>query len=125
MPHQLDRFAFELPEIDSWLSGDDRALVFQVVDSDGTPVDISTATVEWFLFDRAYQDNPANAVLTGDDSGVELVTDSRVDSENGVWEVRIDGAASEDLYGGYYHRPAVEQSDGSRASWRGSLTITA
>jgi len=125
MPHQLDRFAFELPTVDEWLSGDDRVLQFVVTDGDGDPVDISTATVEWGLWDRAYEDDPADAVLTGDDSGVELVTDSRVDSENGEWEVRIDGAASADLYGTYWHRPAVEQSDGSKASWRGKISITA
>jgi hypothetical protein len=114
-----------LPEVSEWLSGDDRTLVFQVVDGDGNPVDISTASVEWNLYERAYNDDPTNAVLSGTDSGVELVTDTRVDTTNGEWEVRIDGAATADLYGTYYHRPAVEQTDASSASWRGEITITA
>jgi hypothetical protein len=125
MPHQLSQFAFELPDIDEWLSGDDRSLVFQVVDGDGNPVDISTASVEWTLYERAYNDDPTTAVLSGSDSGVELVTDNRVDTTNGEWEVRIDGAATADLYGTYWHRPAVEQTDGSSASWRGEILITA
>jgi hypothetical protein len=125
MPHQLSQYAFELPDIDEWLSGDDRTLQFVVTDGDGDPVDISGGTVSWGLWDRAYQDDPADAVLTGDDSGVEIVTDSRVDTTAGEFEVRIDGGATADLYGDYHHRPAVEQTDGSRASWRGEATITA
>jgi len=123
--HELSQYAFELPAVDDWLSGDDRILAFQVVDDNGNPVDISNATVEWSLYARAYQDDPADAVLTGSDSGVELVTDSRVDSANGGWEVRVDGEATTDLWGKYWHRPAVEQSDGTRAAWLGEVLLTA
>lgn len=125
MPHQLDTHVAELPSVTEWLSGDDRALIFEVVGADGEPVDISNATVAWTLHERAYEDDPETAVLSGDSSGVELVTDARADPENGVWEVRISGEATEDLWGSYWHRPVVEQPDSSRASWRGKLTITA
>ena len=125
MVHELSQYAFALPTVDEWLSGDDRALVFQVVDAEGNPVDISNATVAWALYTRPYTNDPADAVLTGDDSGVELVTDSRVDSANGEWEVRVDGAATDDIYGEYWHRPSVEQADGSEASWRGRVVLTA
>lgn len=124
-PHQLSQYVSDLPAVEDWISGDDRALVFQVVDSDGNPVDITGATVAWALYERPYQDDPAEAVLTGSDSGVELVTDSRVDLTEGVWEVRVDGAATAEEWGAYHHRPSVEQTDGSTASWRGPVTITA
>lgn len=123
--HELSQYSAELPAVEGWLAGDDRALVFRVVDGDGDPVDISGATVSWALFERPYQTDPADAVLSGDDSGVELVTDNRVDTAGGEWEVRVDGAATEALWGSYWHRPEVVQQDGSTASWRGEAILTA
>jgi hypothetical protein len=123
--HELSTYAFELPSIDEWFAGDDRTLAFTVTDADGNAIDISNATVEWGLFEREYQDDAADAVLSGSDSGVELVTDNRVDSEAGEFEVRVSGEATEDLWGEFYHRPAVEQSDGTRSEWRGEATVTA
>lgn len=123
--HDLDPYAFELPGIDEWLAGDDRVLAFRVTDDDGTGIDIDSADVSWALFERAYQSDPADAVLTDSDSGVEVVTDNRVDTTAGEWEVRLDGAATEELHGRYYQRPALEQSDGTEASWRGTIILTA
>jgi len=123
--HDLNLYAYELPTVDEWLAGDDRTLAFVVSDSNGDPVDISGATVEWALYRRAYQDDTADAVLSGDDDDVELVTDDRVDSENGEFEVRISGDASADLVGEHWQRPAVEQADDTRASWRGRVVLTA
>lgn len=123
--HELSQFAFELPDIEEWLAGDDRTLAFQVVDDQGDPVDISGATVSWALFDRFYQDDPADAVLDDSDSGVELVTDNRVDTTAGEWQVRIDGEATDDIWGRKYHRPRVEQTDGTEASWVGTVILTA
>lgn len=125
MPHQLSQYVSELPPVEDWLAGDDRALVFQVVNDDGDPVDITGATVSWALYDRPYHDDPADAVLTGSDGGVELVTDSRADLTNGIWEVRVDGDATAEMWGEFTHRPQVEQSDGSLASWKGGVVITA
>lgn len=123
--HELDRYAFELPAVEEWLAGDDRTLAFQVVDANGDGVDISEATVDWHLYEREYHDDAADALLSGSDSGVELVTDNRVDSSAGEFEVRIDGEATADLWGEYYHRPTVEQSDGTEATWRGEVVLTA
>lgn len=125
MAHQLSQYVSELPDVEDWISGDDRTLAFVVVDGDGDPIDISGATVSWFLTERPYQDDPSNAVLTGDDSGVEIVTDSRVDTAQGEFEVRVDADATDDLWGEFTHRPRVEQGDGTTASWRGSVEITA
>ena len=124
--HDLTIYDYDLPAIEDFLSGDSRSLTFTVVDAAGDPVDISNATVSWSMSERAYQDASDSTVLDGSDAGVELVTDSRVDTTAGEWEVRIDPAATEDdIYGTYYHRPVVEQADGSTATWRGKLVITA
>lgn len=123
--HDLSLYAFELPTIEEWLSGDDRTLAFQVTDDTETGVDISNATVEWGLWARPYQDADADAVLTGADSGVEIVTDNRVDTTVGEFEVRIDGDVTADEYGAYWHRPRVIQQDGTEASWRGKAVLTA
>ena len=125
MPHDLTQTAFELADIEEWLAGDDRVLAFQVVDASGAGVDISSATVMWSLFEREYQSDPADAVLSESDGGVEVVTDSRVDTSVGEFDVRIDGEATDDLYGEYYQRPNVEQTDGTEASWRGDVILTA
>lgn len=125
MPHQLDLYSFELPAIEDWLAGDNRVLDFVVTDADGNAIDISNATVSWSLFDRAYQNDPANAIISGDDADVEIVTDTRVDTTAGEFEVRLDSSATESLYGEYWHRPVVEQSDGSTAKWRGRAILTA
>lgn len=122
--HDLQFHNFELPTVDSVFAGDSRQLAFRVVDSAGNGVDITNATVEWSLFNRAYHDDPADAVITGDDASVELVTDSRVDSEDGEWEVRLSPEATEDNWGSFYHRPVVTDADGNRASWRGELVLT-
>lgn len=125
MAHDLDLYAFELPAIKEFLSGDDRTLAFQVVDSDGNAIDISGATVEWRLFEREYETGDSAAVLKGSDADVELVTDNRVDTTNGEWEIRVDGEATDELYGEYHHRPRVVQSDDTEASWKGSIIISA
>lgn len=124
MSTDLSIRAFDLPAVDEWLAGDSRTLAFQVVDGNGDPVDITDATVTWGLFERPYHTDPADAVLTGDDSGVVIVTDSRVDTTAGEFEVRLDPSATADLWGEFTHRPQVEQTDGSVASWLGDVTLT-
>ena len=123
--HETSIYDFELPDIDERLSGDDLELAFRVTDADGNGVDISDATVSWGMWERPYEDDSADAILSDADSGVETVTDSRVDTQNGEWEVRIDGEATDDIWGEYWHRPRVEQSDGTEASWRGRIELTA
>jgi len=123
--HDVSLYDFELPDITEWLAGDDRALAFKVTDGTGTGVDISDATVTWALFGREYQTDAADAVIDESDGGVEIVTDNRVDTSAGEFEVRIDGEATDDEWGEYWHRPVVEQSDGTEASWVGRVVLTA
>jgi len=125
MVHEISQYLAELPTIEDFLAGDDRTLAFQVVDGDGVAVDISNATVEWQLFERPYETETSEEVLSGSDSDVEIVTDSRVDTTNGEFEIRLDGSATAGLWGRYYQRPVVTQPDGTRASWRGEIVITA
>jgi len=125
MVHQIEQFSFELPDIEEFLAGDDRTLAFQVVDADGNGVDISSATISWDVYEREYQTDAADAVISDGDSGVEIVTDNRVDSTDGEFEIRVDGAATSDMWGEFYHRPEVEQTDGTVASWRGEIVLTA
>jgi len=112
----------DLPTVEM-LAGDSRTLAFQVVDASGNGVDITDATVTWGLFAREYLDADADAELTGSDSAVEIVTDDRVDTTNGEFEVRLAPGATDGIWGVWYHRPEVEQAGGSVASWRGSLII--
>lgn len=123
--HDLSQYRFTLPQIDDWIAGDDRILAFRVVGGDGDPVDISAATPTWELHDRPYTDDSADAVLDGSDAGVEVVTDNRVNTEQGEWEVRLDGDATDDMWGEFTHRPEVEDADGNIASWKGAVVLTA
>jgi hypothetical protein len=125
MPHQLERYAFQLPEVEEWLAGDSRILAFQVVDEDGNGVDMTTATISWGLFQRSYKSDISDAVLSDNDSGVDIVTSDPIDPSVGEFEVRIDPAATEVLYGGYYQRPEVTDQNGDVSSWRGRVTVTA
>jgi hypothetical protein len=125
MVHETSIYVADLPTVEDWISGDDRTLAFHVVDGTGSAVDISSATVTWSLYGRPYNDDPSNAELTEADSGVEVVTDNRVDTTNGEYEVRIDGEATDGLWGEYWQRPIVEQTDGTEATWIGRVIITA
>lgn len=122
MPH-LDTSRFTLPDIDDWFSGDTRVIQFQV-ESAGTPVDLSGAEFEWRLYNVAYESGTADALLTDADTGVEIVSDQRVDIEGGEWEVRVDGDVTDDMWGEYWQRPVV-RNEGTEAQWRGRVVIEA
>lgn len=123
--HTLSPTAYILPTVDDFLAGDSRVLAFTVVDGADNPIDISGATVSWELYEREYQDDPADAVLTEADTSVEIVTDNRVDTTDGEFEVRLDAGALDGEWGRMYQRPKVEQTDGTVASWRGEVVVSA
>jgi len=123
--HDLELYDFELPTIEDALAGDSRTLAFRVVDADGSGVDITPATVGWALFEREYQSESADAVIDESDSEVSVVTSGSVDPTLGEFEVRLDPGATDAVWGEFYHRPEVEQADGSVVSWRGELILTA
>lgn len=121
MATTLDNGRFELPDITDWYAGDSRILAF-TVERDGTLIDLTNATITWGLWEKAYQEEEADAILTGDSAGVEIVTDARVDAANGEFEVRLAPEATEDMWGEYWHRPEVTQG-GTTASWRGRVLL--
>jgi len=123
--HDLSLYAFELPAVEEWITGDNRLLAFQVTDDAENPVDISNADIEWALYERPYEDNPSTAVATGEDADVVIVDDARVDTTNGEFEVRVEGTITEDLAGEYWQRPSVTQPDNTTATWRGKIILTA
>ena len=125
MPHSLDPSAFILDDVVDFLAGDSRVLSFTLTDGNGNPVDVSNATIEYRWFEREYQTGDSAAVLTGDDADVEIVTDNRVDTTAGEFEIRLDPSATVDLYGDYYQKARVVQEDESEASWVGRINITA
>ena len=125
MATQISPYDYDLPETRDINAGDSRTFAFTVVDADGNPVDISNATVTWALFNRPYQDDPADAVLSGDDADVEVVTDNRVDTTAGEFEIRLEPSATEELWGEFTQRPEVVQLGGSTASWRGTVVVSA
>jgi hypothetical protein len=123
--HELNIYDFELPRIEDALAGDSRTLAFQVVDADGDGVPISAATISWALFEREYQSDPADAVLAESDADVTVITSGGVDPTIGEFEVQLSPAATESVWGEYYHRPEVDQDDGTSVSWRGPIVLTA
>lgn len=125
MVHDVSLYDFELPEVDDWIAGDDRVLAYTVTDADGNGVDISSATITWGLFDRAYETDSADAVLDETDGDVTIDTSGDVDPTAGEFEVVVDGSATADEWGEYYQRPSVESSAGEVSSWRGEVTLEA
>jgi len=123
--HDLNEYVSELPTVEDWISGDDRKLAFKVTDGEGNGIDIGDATVSWALYDRPYGDDTSNAVLTDGDADVDLVTSAGVDPTVGEWEVDVGGAATEEEWGEFTQRPKVEASDGTVATWRGTVLIEA
>lgn len=125
MVHEVTQYDADLPTIEDAFAGDDRTIALKVVDADGNGIDISPTTIRWELYERAYQTNRSESVLDDGDSSVDVVTSSPVDPTVGEFEVQLDSDATDDLWGEYFHRPEVEQKDGTIAKWRGRLVIEA
>ena len=121
MVTQLSPQRFDLPKIDGWAAGDSRRLTF-VVTQDGAPKDIESDTLEWQLLERPYHDS-SEAVLSGDDDGVEIRRETFVDAEAGEFRVDIDASATVGLWGEYTQRVVVDPLNETRQSWRGDVVI--
>ena len=121
MVHTLSTQSFELSAVTGWAAGDSRRLTF-VVTQDGEPKDIESDTLEWQLLERPYHDS-SEAVLSGDDDGVEIRRETFVDAEAGEFRVDIDASATDGLWGEYTQRVVVDPLDETRQSWRGDVVI--
>jgi len=121
MPTTLDPTRFELPAIEGWPAGDSRQLSF-TVEQGGTPKDITNDTVEWYLLKRPYHDL-ADAILSGESSGVEIFRDTVVDPTAGEFRVDVDEDATANEWGEYWQLVVVDPPGGSRQTWRGGVTL--
>ena len=121
MVTQLSPQRFDLPKIDGWAAGDNRQLSF-VVTQDGAPKDITGDDIRWQLLERPYHDN-SDAVVSGDDDGVEIRRETFVDAEAGEFRVDIGASATVGLWGEYTQRVVVDPPLDSQQSWRGDVVI--
>jgi len=116
----------DLPDIPDWVAGDSRRLNFTVETADGTPKDLSTDALEWYLTRRPYQERSA-AVLDDTDSDVEVVTSGAVDPTQGEFRVDISETtlSAVGAWGEHYQHVVVDLPDESRQSWRGRVVVVA
>jgi hypothetical protein len=124
MQQDLNADRATLPTIDGFPASDARRLEYTVLLSDGTPRDISNDTPEWYLLGKPY-DNDADALVSDSDPDVEIVTDSRVDTTAGVFEVRIDPDALAGEWGPRYQRIRIDAPGDTRLTWEGEIILTA
>lgn len=87
-------------------AGDTKVVQITVLDADGDPVDITSATIKWQAA-RSLGKSPVITKATGG-SGVSIT-----DAANGVFEVTLSGSDTEDLKGDYYFEAEVTASDGT------------
>ena len=116
--HELDTTSFDLEPVDGVFAGESIEFRFQVT-IDGTAKDITEDTLEFEVFDRAYESS--DLVLSDSDAGVEIIdTDPLADLENGKFRVRINEGVTDDLYGEYFAKPRVipPESTDTMAEWR-------
>jgi len=121
MPTTLEPTRFELPAIEGWPAGDSRQLSFSV-EQGGSPKDITNDAVEWYLLERPYHEL-ADAILSGDSTGVEIFRDTVVDPTAGEFRVDVDESATADEWGTYWQLVVVDPPGGSRQTWRGDVTL--
>lgn len=113
-----------IPEIDGFPASDSRRLEFTVLLADGSPRDISNDSVEWYLLDKPY-DPDADAIVDGTSTGVEIVTDSRVDTTNGEFQIRIGADTLAEEWGPVVQRVRIDAPGDTELSWRGDVILLA
>jgi hypothetical protein len=63
-------------------------------------------------------------VLSGDDSGVEIITDTLVDPTSGEFRVNVSESATSEEWGDYWQVVVVDPLDDSLQSWQGKVLLT-
>jgi hypothetical protein len=102
---------------DTIRAGNAHILRVTVKDSDDAAVDITGATIKWSLALRRGSETVLVEKESGD--GIEIV-----DAEDGIFEIAIDAADTEDLGGIYYHEAELTDSlDRKQTVMVGFLTI--
>lgn len=79
--------------------GNNKILAFEVLDPLGAVVNISTASIEWLLSDDR---NGTTRITKSTIDGITIT-----DGPNGLFEVTLDAADTNDLEGDFYHEATV------------------
>lgn len=96
-------------------AGDAKVLVITVRDAAGAAVNITGATITW----EAARSTEDAAVITKTTSdGIEIT-----DATHGVFEVTLDPADTDDLFGLYYHEAELTQTGDPFTVLTGSLVV--
>jgi len=101
-------------------AGDDILLEFVVADQDGAPVDI-TGTALRFAIAPMCSESP---IITTEESPASAIA-TLIDGPTGVYQVAVDGDATQDLVGVYRFESEVEDAQGGRSTIAdGTITFT-
>ena len=111
MTHTID-------SVRNWPSGDTRIFPFTVLDedSDGEPLNIIGADINWYLRDRVSSDK----VLSLDSDGVSLEI---VEASEGKFEISVEKTATEDISGQFREIVILTDADDNRTRWSGTIRI--
>ena len=111
MTHTID-------SVHNWPSGDTRIFPFTVLDkdSDGEPLNITNADINWYLRDRVSSDK----VLSLDSDGVSLEI---VEPFKGEFEISVEKTATEDISGQFREVVILTDADNNRTRWSGTIRI--
>lgn len=111
----------ELPR-EHTVAGDSHRFECTVLD-DGEPMGIETAELSWHLFERGYDRDPDDAVLSDGDASVTIDTDPITDPSKGEFQVRVEEGATDGLSGMFHQRFVVDPPDATKATWVGKVVV--
>lgn len=95
-------------------SGDDTTLEVTVLDNDGNPVNLVSASLIWKVVTRQ------RSVLINKVSGSGITV---TDAENGVCEIKINSSDTDPLSGTYRHELQMTQYGTTSTVMSGSITV--
>jgi len=117
----LDATRYSLPDLVEWPAGDSRELNF-TVETNGAAKDLSDDTITWHLLEKPY-DALGDAVLSGDDPGVDVRTDAVVDPAAGEFRVDITGGATSGLWGSFTQRIEIDPPGDDTQTFAGDVIL--
>lgn len=94
-------------DLEMW-AGDTKKLQYTVLDENDDPVNLTNATINWWLAESA----TSTAILTKTTADDISITDAA----NGVFQVTINPADTQNLEGRYYHEAEVTDDAGNVAT---------
>jgi hypothetical protein len=105
---------------DVFIGGDTREYTFSVVDTVGAAVSLNGATITWKMCPYGY---PTSSVVSKSlaGGGISIIGDV----VDGVFQVDLDSADTEDLSGKFAHQASITDSVGKKFTPnQGIITIT-